>query len=275
MIVASMYLIYKNQLETCLDAIKRLKVRKNIDNQESMTYAGRLDPLASGLLIVLQGEEIIDKEKYLNLQKTYEFEVVFGVSTDTFDQLGIIYPYTASKDWNTLQFKKDMSGIGSLLTKETNIENLNTQLKVLEDEVEISYPFFSSKPIDGIPLFQYTKDHGIEKTNEKLPKQVGEIYNIECIGITSISNSDLVDESITLANSMEGEFRQHDVIESWKGLGSINHKILKLRVTCASGFYIRSLACWFGQIAGTGAIARNIVRTKVGEFDLKDAIYLD
>ena len=53
-----------------------------------MTYAGRLDPMASGLLIVLAGEETKNKEKYLNLDKEYLFEVLFGFKTVTYDFLG-------------------------------------------------------------------------------------------------------------------------------------------------------------------------------------------
>jgi len=53
-----------------------------------MTYAGRLDPLAEGLLLVLTGEECKNKEKYLGLDKEYEVDVLFGFATDTYDILG-------------------------------------------------------------------------------------------------------------------------------------------------------------------------------------------
>jgi tRNA U55 pseudouridine synthase TruB len=37
-----------------------------------MTYAGRLDPLAEGVLLLLAGEECLKKDEYLSLSKEYE-----------------------------------------------------------------------------------------------------------------------------------------------------------------------------------------------------------
>ena len=38
---------------------------------------------------MLAGEKVHEKEKYLALDKVYEFEVLFGFATDTYDMLGI------------------------------------------------------------------------------------------------------------------------------------------------------------------------------------------
>ena len=49
--------LYKKEGETPLEAIERFR-RKNPEyRNEKMTYAGRLDPMAEGVLLVLAGNE--------------------------------------------------------------------------------------------------------------------------------------------------------------------------------------------------------------------------
>jgi tRNA pseudouridine55 synthase len=47
---------------------------------------------------------------------------------------------------------------------------------------------------------------------------------------------------------------------------------IEFRVVCTTGTYIRSLANDFGAELGTGAYLSSLCRTRIGEFDLKDAM---
>ncbi len=277
MIVASMYLLYKNALETCLECLKRLEER--IGPQAGLTYAGRLDPLASGLLIVLDSGELAKKQEIMALSKVYEFDVVFGIGTDTFDQFGIIYPNEAMMTWQTLNFgeEKLKNIVGPLKEEfEKGIQGdrnkITDVLKELCGSAKLFYPFFSSKPIDGKPLFQYTMENGVEKTNLVLPSREVELINIECLSIREISTKDLTAESIQIAQVVRGDFRQKAIVDSWENLkiDDAGHSIWSLRISCGSGFYVRSLAVWLGQILGKGAMARNIKRVSIGEYKLED-----
>jgi tRNA pseudouridine55 synthase len=51
--------------------------------------------------------------------------------------------------------------------------------------------------------------------------------------------------------------------------------ILKIRFHVASGVYIRSLARELGKRLGYPATIQSLRRTKVGEYDVKDALFLD
>lgn len=51
-----------------------------------------------------------------------------------------------------------------------------------------------------------------------------------------------------------------------------NWPILKMRVVCGPGVYIRSLARDIGQKLGCGAYLSGLVRTRVGEFDLDKSL---
>jgi tRNA pseudouridine55 synthase len=47
---------------------------------------------------------------------------------------------------------------------------------------------------------------------------------------------------------------------------------IEFRVVCTTGTYIRSLANDFGAELGTGAYLSSLCRTRIGQFDLKDAM---
>src|SRR6266516_7262353 len=75
---------------TPLQAINEIKKHMPIVKNEKITYAGRLDPLAHGVLLLLIGEAVKKREEYLALPKTYEFEALLGIETDTYDILGYV-----------------------------------------------------------------------------------------------------------------------------------------------------------------------------------------
>ena len=49
---------------------------------------------------------------------------------------------------------------------------------------------------------------------------------------------------------------------------------VRFRVVCSKGTYIRSLVRDFGEALGVGAYMSDLQRTKIGDFDLKDAFQL-
>lgn len=53
---------------------------------------------------------------------------------------------------------------------------------------------------------------------------------------------------------------------------SINYSNVEFRVVCSKGTYIRSLANDFGKALGSGAHLSVLRRTKIGEFNVKNAI---
>lgn len=54
-----------------------------------------------------------------------------------------------------------------------------------------------------------------------------------------------------------------------------NWPVLKFRVTCSSGTYIRSLAHDIGEQLGCGAYLKELRRTRIGPYKLKDAKSLE
>lgn len=62
---------------------ERLKIRR-------IGHTGTLDPLATGLLIILVGKSTSLQEKFQKMNKVYEGKILFGVETDTWDITGKI-----------------------------------------------------------------------------------------------------------------------------------------------------------------------------------------
>jgi len=79
--------VYKKYGETPLECLKKLK---NRPLKVPMTYAGRLDPAAEGLIITLFGDQCHKKDEYTSLPKEYTLQILFGFSTDTYDLLGLV-----------------------------------------------------------------------------------------------------------------------------------------------------------------------------------------
>jgi len=51
-------------------------------------HTGTLDPIATGLLIVLTGKRTKEASLFLKLDKSYEVKAILGIETDTFDMKG-------------------------------------------------------------------------------------------------------------------------------------------------------------------------------------------
>lgn len=70
---------------TSFDVVAQVRRRYRV---RSVGHAGTLDPLASGVLVVMLGEATKLSEYLTAADKHYRAEITFGRSTDTFDVLG-------------------------------------------------------------------------------------------------------------------------------------------------------------------------------------------
>ena len=75
--------LYKNLGETPRERLERLRLQKPHYAHEVLSYAGRLDPMAEGVMLCLVGSANHRREEYLNKGKEYILDVLFGFATDT------------------------------------------------------------------------------------------------------------------------------------------------------------------------------------------------
>ncbi len=224
-----------------------------------MTYAGRLDPMASGLLLILAGDETKNKEKYLNLGKEYKFEVLFGFNTDTYDILGKV---TTNFEFSATDYK--------LKELETKIKK---ELKNFTGKFKQKYPIFSSKTVKGKPLFFYAR-HG---ENIEVPDREINVKSIKFIKLRKINNEKLLENIECRIKKVQGDFRQKEILEIWRKKLKQGQSLLKkeeyfyianLEIKCGTGTYVRGIVNSLSENIRIPALAYSIKRTKIGKYVL-------
>lgn len=232
--------LYKEIGETPLDLIKKLKT----DSNRKYSFAGRLDPMARGQMIILEGEECKQTHLYCNLTKIYEFEVLFGFQTDTYDILGLVENFTLTKN------------------------NISVPLNNYIGTILQSYPPYSSITIKGQPLWWWSREGKLSEI--EIPSKEVSINEIEYLEEVSITNSLELLETIKnkifkLEEGKREGFRVDKIVSKWEEIllqNNFQPTIHKFRATVSSGTYIRSLVNRMGEDLGIGAIALDIHRTR-------------
>ena len=237
--------LYKKIGETPKDLIDRYKK----ENKEVVkaSYAGRLDPMANGLMILLINNECKQQDKYLKLNKTYEFDILFGFKTDTYDVLGKLLDYN--------------------IVQPNLVENL--YIKKYTNRFIQQYPPYSSIVINKQPLWWWSKNDRLHEI--KIPEKKVEIYSIEEIEGSKIKSQHELEKTIKqMINSLSSEnfekFRGPEILTIWNKFFNEN-KVIPIiksyKANVSSGTYIRGITNQIGEELGCGAIALNIKRTEI------------
>ncbi len=245
--------------ETPLECLERYRVENPDYRDVKMTYAGRLDPMAEGELLVLVGEECQNKEKYLGLDKEYEFDVLFGFSTDTYDILGLVNLGVAPPSFLDYDLPAGRQGLGE------HREKVGEFLKNIKGKQTQKYPAFSSKTIDGKPMFELAKAGELE--GREIPEKEIEIYEADFIENYWIKGEDLREDIFERISLVKGDFRQGEISERWKEVLSDCREerflVSKIRIKCSGGTYMRAIVQNLGGFLGIPALALRIKRVKV------------
>lgn len=241
--------------QTPLAAVTLWKEKHPAYASVPVSYAGRLDPMASGKLLVLIGEECKKQTAYTGLDKEYVIEVLFGVGSDTGDALGIV------------------SGAAAAVTK----QSVQPAIEAERGAHERAYPVFSSKTVNGKPLFLHALDGTIETIH--IPTHQEHIYAIEqkkFINVDAQTLQSRVEAYLAQVpttqepSKMRGaDFRIAQVRASWEKIFAKpqhSYVIVTLRVACGTGTYMRSLAPRLAEALGTKGLLLSICRTRIGTY---------
>lgn len=256
-VASNIYTVYKPAGCTPLQALDMLRAEAGIPVETPLTYAGRLDPMAEGLLLVLAGEAVHRKDEFLKLDKTYVATALLGVETDSFDLLGI--PKLKNLDSGT---EAGMTGGG------LGEEEIQRVLQSYVGEITLPLPLYSSPPVDGKPLFQHAQENSLHA--QDTPTRTTTIFSCTLDALNTVSSDALRDYLHTTINSINGDFRQADTLKAWELLlaAQATLQTITFTVRCSSGTYIRSLVQNLGTQLGTGACVYTLARTQVGSFRL-------
>ncbi len=237
----------KKEGQSPLEALELFRSKNKEYQNSKMTYAGRLDPMASGLLLILVDEKIKEKEEFLSLNKEYYFEVLFGFASDTYDILGEVGDVSFSD-----------------IKKRELRSEIKEKLKNFNGKIYQKYPPFSSKTVKGKPLFAYARSG--EKVER--PKRLVEIKKLKLLKIRKINGKELLKEIKERIDTVNGDFRQEEIKLVWENviLEDRDYFLANLKIKCSTGAYVRDIANSLGEELGTLALAYRIKRTKIGKY---------
>lgn len=129
-------------------------------------HAGTLDPLASGLLLLLVGEATKISDYLLNGDKSYEVTVRLGVETDSMDITGKVL-----KELPTRESGKLVAGLSE--------ERIREVVERASGVLNLEVPVHSAVKVDGKKLYEHA--HKGERP-EVVPVREMSFYGIEYLG---------------------------------------------------------------------------------------------
>jgi tRNA pseudouridine55 synthase len=127
---------------TSHDVVNRIR---RFYNLKKVGHAGTLDPMATGLLIMLIGKATKVSQYLMSLNKEYEGTITFGVETDSFDAEGEV--------------------VAQMPVPEMDDAAIDAALKSFHGDQYQLPPMFSAKKIGGQPLYKSARK-GIEVERE-------------------------------------------------------------------------------------------------------------
>lgn len=176
-------------------------------------HAGTLDPLATGLLLLLVGKEFTRQaDSLLKQDKEYSLEITLGETSTT----------------------DDLEGERTVISdRHPTREQVELAIAGLTGEILQTPPIYSAMKVGGKRAYKLARE-GAEVALTPRPVTVYEWLDI-----------------------------------------SYDYPIITATVRVSSGTYIRSLARDLGQQLRTGAYLSALRRTKIGEYDVRDAVALE
>ncbi len=232
-----------------LDLIEKYKDQNPESADQKMTYAGRLDPMAEGVVLILTGEDRHKKDEFLKFDKKYRAQIIFGIESDTSDLLG-------------------------LSSKPIDTSNLEVQSKLDVDKLigthSIKVPPYSSVIVDRKPLFEWARSNQLNQIS--IPEREMTIKNAELAESSTITSSNLLKLIKDRIKLVQGDFRQDQILDSWKtnlSKADLTFSTITIDLHVASGTYIRSIAHELGKQFGCGALLMSLERTAVGVYTVE------
>jgi len=203
-------LIDKQKGITSFDVIR--KVKRILGREQKIGHAGTLDPLASGLLILLLGKATKLMNTFHTYEKEYEVVGQLGFATETQDMEGKIV-------------HKDEKGI-----KPSMEEIKKTVEENFLGNISQTPPNYSAKKIHGQKAYDLARK-GLDFTIEK-------------------------------KDIFVSQFEVYEYV----------FPILKCKIKCSTGTYIRTLINDLGIKLDTYATVLDLRRVSIGDFNVVEAM---
>jgi tRNA pseudouridine55 synthase len=203
-------------------------------------HTGTLDPLATGLLVLLVGHATRLAQFLATDEKEYVADVRLGQATPTYDAQGL-EPQGGGR-------RTEGGG------RSVEDGGRRAEIGVTPEQVQAVLPDFLGTFPQLPPPFSAKKVAGV-RAYEKARKN--EAVDLKPVEVT---------------------VRELELLEPRPPTSALrppDPTLLRLRIVCSAGFYVRSLAHDIGKVLGCGAHLEALRRTRAGRFLVDDAATLD
>ena len=233
------------------------RIAQQTGNPEDVkaTHTGTLDPMASGIIIVLTGEDRFRKAELADWTKTYLFSILVGIETDSLDCLGL-----------------STARVQESLNTENTVQKIIRILPTYQGTFTQEQPAFSAQRVAGKSAFD------LAKQNQEIPSPKSNtvtINELRCLESNSTSLSKLHTNVKKRIKMVTGDFRQEEIIDSWQEtleklneVGVRSLPLITLTATTTKRTYIRALVRDIATELGLPATTFSIERTQNGPFRL-------
>lgn len=275
--------IYKEKGYTSHDAVARMR---GISGQRRVGHTGTLDPDAEGVLPVCLGTATKVCDILTDKSKIYETVLLLGIGTDTEDISG------------------NVTGIGSDRIESLTDEEIETAVRSFIGSYMQLPPVFSAIKLNGQKLCDLARTgkevertkrsvdiSSIELVSDIVRGQLGDVTSFSYEGSAAGEDPDasgtvmhLKDDSMLGRygegidyHGEEGRFRRDSRNEQLQDERYAKLPVIRvgLRIECSKGTYIRSLCRDIGEKLGCFGCIEKLLRTRVGEFRIEDAVRLE
>jgi tRNA pseudouridine55 synthase len=207
-------------------------------------HTGTLDPLATGLLVLLVGSATRLARFLVADEKEYIADIRLGMATPTYDAASLFDVRGPGRDVRgpACEVRGSRSKVRSPIGAE-----LEAVLNRFRGSFLQTPPPYSAKKVGGVAAYEKARRN---QPVELRPVEVT-VRELELLPTHTDTDTDT-----DTATDTETE-------------------LLRLRVVASAGFYVRSLAHDLGQALGCGAHLEALRRTRVGRFRIEDAATLD
>jgi tRNA pseudouridine55 synthase len=241
--------VWKKIGETPLQAMERARKEYQLGDIQPACFTGRLDPMAQGVLTSLFGDVVKShQDKFNACSKVYRFHAVLGISTSSYDPMGLINDVTEISYDMAMKYHRAM---------------LNTV-----GQFKQPFPPYSAMRYEGHPLWWHAKNGSLPSI---MPSKEREVFSIKAltlpvsIDLRTYRRGAIADiNDVMFFNNGGDGFDCPNIIKEWRGLsGKIAIWRAQYEATVSSGTYIRSLVHDLGQQLGIPAHAARITRTRL------------
>jgi tRNA U55 pseudouridine synthase TruB len=222
---------------------------------EKATCTGRLDPLAQGEMIILTDNDTKKMSGYLKKSKTYQFEMVIGIDSESHDCLSRVINISDESHMNKMDNRYIIKKMHEFIVKYRKQKYPLVSSFVMEQysNKKPLWWFYKNGYRDIILPEKdiFINNYNIFSVSKKTGKELSEIFMNR---IEQIKNKKLQED----LNSEERIFE-------WKNFKDKNTEfvVISMEMSVCSGFYIRRFCHDFGKYINSYGIALDITRTNI------------